>query len=114
MAWQGHPGSGAQDRSSRVTFDPNASTARNGQGRTGLLCGLVSLGMFWLPVLSWIPAVAGIVLSSKGLSRSSRGDSVKTMARWGLVVSILALVVSIVLIVLVVTKRHEDVVHLPG
>ncbi|MEV4052396.1 MmpS family transport accessory protein [Amycolatopsis sp. NPDC049688] len=91
---------------------PQAAPPRNGLGTAGFVLGLVGLVFSPIPlvgVVAWPLAVLGLILSAVGIARVRSGKATnKGLAIAGAVVSLLALVVSILWLV-VIGKAISDV-----
>ncbi|WP_103353542.1 MmpS family transport accessory protein [Amycolatopsis sp. CA-128772] len=91
---------------------PQAAPPRNGLGTAGFVLGLVGLVVSPIPlagVVAWPLAVLGLILSAVGLARVRSGKATnKGLTIAGVVVSLLALVVS-VLWAVVIGKAISDV-----
>lgn len=91
---------------------PPAAPPRNGLGTAGFVLGLVGLVIAPIPlagVAAWPLAVLGLVLSAVGLARVRAGKATnKGLAIAGVILSLLALVVSILWLV-VIGKVVNDV-----
>jgi hypothetical protein len=69
----------------------------DGMAIAGLVLGIISLVLFWLTFFDLIPVVLGIVFSILGRRSVKR----RKMATWGLVLSIIGLVLVIIYLVFV-------------
>ncbi len=68
----------------------------NGMAIAGLVVGIISLILWWIPFFGLVPPIVGIILSNLG-RRAATG---RTMAIVGLVLSIIALVLALIIVVL--------------
>ncbi|EOD64811.1 MmpS family transport accessory protein [Amycolatopsis vancoresmycina] len=91
---------------------PPAAPPRNGLGTAGFVLGLVGLVIAPIPlagVAAWPLAVLGLILSAVGIARVRSGKATnKGLAIAGVVLSLLALVVSVLWLV-VIGKVINDV-----
>ncbi len=70
--------------------------ARNGLGTAALVLGIVSLVAWLLPLVGLPVAVVGIVLGFLARGRVARGEATNGgAARWGLVLSVIGLVLTL-------------------
>ncbi|MGV9363477.1 MmpS family transport accessory protein [Amycolatopsis sp. NPDC003731] len=91
---------------------PQAAPPRNGLGTAGFVLGLIGLVFSPIPlvgVVAWPLAVLGLILAAVGVARVRSGKATnKGLSIAGVVVSLLALVVSILWAV-VISKAISDV-----
>src|SRR4051794_5313235 len=76
----------------------------NGLAVAGMVCGIVGLVLFWVPILGWILAILGIVFGGVGIARANAGAANKGMAITGVVLGI----VSIALYLLVIAVIYNS------
>jgi hypothetical protein len=81
---------------------PTASS--NGAAPTGLILGLVSVVLIWLTIFDIPLIVLGIVFSRRGLKAAVLGLGHRSMALWGLILSIVAAVALVALMVVFVPR----------
>ncbi len=77
----------------------------------GLICGIVSLTIGWSCGISGLTAIAGIILSAIGLSQIKKNPQTMTgrgMALGGLITSIIAILLFVVVLILVVALGLID------
>ena len=89
---------------------PSGSDARrgNGLGIAGFVVALVGLLLFWIPVFGVVLAVVGVTLSAVGLRASRKYLAPhKGLSIAGLVLGLIALVVSILFTILVFVVADE-------
>ena len=82
----------------------------NGLRIAGLILGIVALIFCWMPIWGPIFAIAGLVLSILGLKKVNKGTAIG-----GLVVSIIALIVGVIVTIVMLTaaKMINDAVQDP-
>src|SRR3954471_19060961 len=59
---------------------PPAQYGYGAPGVAGMVCGIVGLVLFWVPILGWILAILGIVFGGVGIARANAGAANKGMA----------------------------------
>lgn len=65
----------------------------NGLGTAGFVLSLIAIFLCWVPVLSWILWILGLIFSFVGIFKSPRG-----LAITGLVISLIDLILLIVVV----------------
>ncbi|MBQ9076412.1 MAG: hypothetical protein IJY31_01005 [Muribaculaceae bacterium] len=68
-------------------------TKSNGLGTAGFVLSLIAIFLCWVPVLSWILWILGLIFSFVGIFKSPRG-----LAITGLVISLIDLILLIVVV----------------
>jgi 1-acyl-sn-glycerol-3-phosphate acyltransferase len=63
----------------------------NGLAVAGMVCGIVGLVLFWIPVLGWILAILAIIFSGVGIAKANKGASGKGQAVAGLVLGVVSI-----------------------
>lgn len=64
----------------------NQKAKGNGVGTAGFVLALIAVVLFWVPVLSWIMWLLGLILSAVGVTKQPKG-----LAIAGLVISLVGL-----------------------
>ena len=72
-----------------------APAASNAMGTAGFIIALVTIFLFWIPVLGWILWLLGLIFSGIGVTRKPKG-----LAIAGLVISLIGLILLIVVLAL--------------
>ena len=80
-----------------------APAASNAMGTTGFIIALVTIFLFWIPVLGWILWLLGLIFSGIGVTRKPKG-----LAIAGLVISLIGLILLIVVLGLLATAVALD------
>lgn len=80
-----------------------APAASNAMGTAGFIIALVTIFLFWIPVLGWILWLLGLIFSGIGVTRKPKG-----LAIAGLVISLIGLILLIVIIGLFATAVALD------
>ena len=80
-----------------------APTASNAMGTAGFNIALVTIFLFWIPVLGWILWLLGLIFSGIGVTRQPKG-----LAIAGLVISLIGLILLIVVLGLFATAVALD------
>ena len=80
-----------------------APTASNAIGTAGFIIALVTIFLFWIPVLGWILWLLGLIFSGIGVTRKPKG-----LAIAGLVISLIGLILLIVVLGLLATAVALD------
>lgn len=70
-----------------------APAASNAMGTAGFIIALVTIFLFWIPVLGWILWLLGLIFSGIGVMRKPKG-----LAIAGLVISLIGLILLIVVL----------------
>ena len=70
-----------------------APAASNAMGTAGFIIALVTIFLFWRPVLGWILWLLGLIFSGIGVTRKPKG-----LAIAGLVISLIGLILLIVVL----------------
>jgi hypothetical protein len=70
----------------------------NGLAVAGLVCGIISVVLFWVPFLGWVLAALGIIFGGIGLAKANKGAPNKGMAIAGLVCGIVSVLAWAVII----------------
>jgi hypothetical protein len=70
-----------------------APAASNAMGTAGFIIALVTIFLFWIPVLGWILWLLGLIFSGIGVTRKPKG-----LAIAGLVISLIGLILLIVVL----------------
>ena len=70
-----------------------APAASNAMGTAGFIIALVTIFLFWIPVLGWILLLLGLIFSGIGVTRKPKG-----LAIAGLVISLIGLILLIVVL----------------
>jgi hypothetical protein len=70
----------------------------NGLAVAGLVCGIISVVLFWVPFLGWVLAALGIIFGAIGLAKANKGAPNKGMAIAGLVCGIVSVLAWVVII----------------
>ena len=65
----------------------------NGAGVAGFVLALLGLVLVWIPVLNWILWILGLIFSIIGVTKKPKG-----LAIAGLIISFIAIIISIVFI----------------
>jgi hypothetical protein len=81
---------------------PPTVAPKNGMAIAGLVLGVSSLVLFWVPVLDGLLALTGLILSIVGIRKASQLGVGKGMAIGGLITSIIGLVVAALYSILIV------------
>ncbi len=97
----GTPGYGAPGHG----YPPPIPRPGNGMATAGMVNGIISVVLFWLPIIGWILAVLGIVFGGIGISRANSGARGKGMAISGVVLGIASLVLYVVFAAIYVSTR---------
>lgn len=71
----------------------NAERKSNSMGAAGMIMAIVALFVSWIPILSWIVWMLGLIFSIIGVFKEPRG-----MAIAGLVISLIGVIIQIVFI----------------
>lgn len=71
---------------------PPPAQPKNGVAIAGLVLGVSSLVLFWVPVLDWLLALTGLILSIVGIRKAGQLGVGKGLAIGGLITSIVGLV----------------------
>ena len=76
---------------------PQPPQQKPGQGLAiaGMVCGIVSLVLFWIPFFGVVPPIVGLVLSVLGMKKLKEAGVPTGMAVAGMVCSIIALPLSV-------------------
>jgi len=71
----------------------------NGLAIGGMVCGIVAIAFFWTTLFFglWV-GIVGAVLSAMGLSKANKGAGGRTQAIAGLICSLVAVVVIVILL----------------
>lgn len=77
--------------------------ASNAMGTAGFIIALVTIFLFWIPVLGWILWLLGLIFSGIGVTRKPKG-----LAIAGLVISLIGLILLIVVLGLLATAVALD------
>ena len=80
-----------------------APAASNAMGTAGFIIALVTIFLFWIPVLGWILWLLGLIFSGIGVTRKPKG-----LAIAGLVISLIGLIQLIVVLGLLATAVALD------
>ena len=80
-----------------------APAASNAMGTAGFIIALVTIFLFWIPVLGWILWLLGLIFSGIGVTRKPKG-----LAIAGLVISLIGLILLIVVLCLLATAVALD------
>ena len=76
--------------------EQNNNTLPNGAAIAGMVCGILSIILWWFPVIGLVLAIVGTSVSGKAISNVNKGNaSGKGMAIAGLVCGIVGLVFSL-------------------
>jgi hypothetical protein len=67
-----------------------------------MVCGIVGLVLFWVPVICWILAILAIIFGGVGIAKANGGAPNRGMAVAGVVLGIVALALYVIVIVAVV------------
>ena len=78
----------------------------NGIGIAGFILGLISLTLFWLPIVGQIIALVGLILSFVGVFRKPR-----VMAILGLIFSAITLLIAVLAIFNVADSFSNGIYH---
>ncbi len=78
---------------------PQQAQQRNGAATAGMVCGILGLLLFWLPILGWLLAILGIVFGGVGIARARRGAPNEGLGMTGVVCGVLSLVIYVALVV---------------
>jgi len=70
---------------------PPSTQPKNGVAIAGLVLGVSSLVLFWVPVLDWLLALTGLILSIVGIRKAAQIQVGKGLAIGGLITSIVGL-----------------------
>lgn len=63
----------------------------NGMAIAGFVCALVALVLFWLPVISWVLWVLGLVFSLIGVFKAPRGFAIA-----GLIITFIGVIILLI------------------
>lgn len=93
------------------TSDPSAAplpppSGGNGFAVTGLVLGILSLVLFFIPFLGILLGLLGLIFGGVGIGRANRVGKGKGMAVAGLVMGILGLLLGLSWILLIVSGAH--------
>ena len=55
----------------------------NGLAVAGMVCGIVGVVLFWIPVLSWILAILAIIFGGVGIAKGNSGAPTRAWASPG-------------------------------
>lgn len=91
MSEEQHIGQKAQSPNNPTIVINQQNPPTNGIGVAGFVVALVTLFLFWVPVLNWILWLVGLVLSALGLRKKP-----KALAIAGVIISIVVLILMIV------------------
>lgn len=70
------------------------TTSSNGQGTAALVLGILAVALIFIPGVSSILAIVGVILGANGRAAARTGHATNgTAATWGLALSIINLVV---------------------
>ena len=83
-----------QESANQTIIIKEVERKSNGIGVAGFVLSLLALFFGWIPVLGWVLWFVGLVLSFVGVFKAPRG-----MAIAGLIISLIALVILLVLFV---------------
>ena len=79
-----------------MVTEQNNNTPPNGAAIAGMVCGILSIILWWFPIIGLVLAIVGTSVSGKAISDVNKGKaSGKGMAIAGLVCGIIGLVFSI-------------------
>ena len=76
------------------------SKGSNGLAITGFVLAIVAMVLFWLPIISQILWLLGLIFSIIGLKKSKEVDAGKGLAKAGVIISIVGAVIWVLFIVL--------------
>jgi len=76
----------------------------NGMAVTGMVCGIIGLVLFWLPVVGWILAILGIIFGGVGIAKANAGGPNKGMAIAGVVLGIVSISLYVIIVAIVVNS----------
>lgn len=80
---------------------PQAPSQSNGLGVAGFVVSLCGLVLCWVPFLDLVLGVTGLILSAFGMKRLPKG-----LATAGLVIGIIATVISIIMLILIIIEAN--------
>jgi CubicO group peptidase (beta-lactamase class C family) len=87
---------------------PPARPASNGIGIAAMVVGIVSLFLWWIPLLGLVVAIVAVVLGILGIRKASKGEATnKGMAIAGLVTGILGLIASLFVTIFFFTAANN-------
>ena len=98
------------DQQYGFTSDPNVAPAPpqqggNGLAVAGLVLGILSLVLFWIPFLGILLGILGLIFGGIGIGRANKVGKGKGMAIAGLVMGILGILIGLTWIFLIVGAR---------
>ena len=85
-----------------VTQLPDSRSRINGAATAGLVFGIITACLCWLPVVNLIPAVFGLIFSIVGLSKRNAGGKGRAIA--GLIMSGIGMLISAYVILAVMVE----------
>ena len=78
----------------------------NGIATAGMVCGIIGVVLFWLPVIGWILAILAIIFGGVGISKANKGAPNKGGAIAGVVLGVVSIVGYVVLVIAVYNSLH--------
>src|SRR5579863_6740502 len=90
-------------------YAPGAPAPQQGNGLAvaGMICGILSIVLFWVPVFGWILALLGVIFGAVGISKANKVGKGKGMAIAGLACGLLSVLISIAMIFLFVSAAKD-------
>jgi hypothetical protein len=79
----------------------------NGMAVAGMVLGIISLVLCWVPFLTWILSLLGIIFGALGIGKGNKVGKGKGMAIAGLVCAILGAILSIIIFILALRAAKE-------
>ena len=74
----------------------------NGLAVAGMVCGIIGIVFFWVPVLCWILAILAVTFGGIGIARANNGASGKGMGIAGVVLGVITLGLYIIVVIAVI------------
>ncbi|GAB2472520.1 hypothetical protein [Jatrophihabitans fulvus] len=84
---------------------PPAQQQGNGIATAGMVCGIISVVLFWIPIVGWILAILGIVFGGVGIAKANKGAPNKGFGIAGVVCGIVSLVAYVAVVVAVINNN---------
>jgi hypothetical protein len=100
---------GAQGAPTQPYIIKQEAKQSNGLGVAGFVLALLGLILSWLPVVGWILSPLGFILSLVGVFKKPKG-----LAIAGLIISLVALIIVIIIAVSISKAARVFNGHLPG
>lgn len=90
-------------------YAPGAPAPQQGNGLAvaAMICGILAIVLFWVPVLGWILALLGVIFGAIGISKANKVGKGKGMAIAGLACGVLSVIISIAVIFLFVSAAKD-------